>query len=410
MKTKFFFISLLAAIVLNGCYYNGVTQPKSLKLNQTEKELVQHCNDFSFNLLARVANNDAQENVILSPLSASMLLGMMMNGADGETLAQMEAVTGFGEDVAIEDINAYYSQLIDVLPALDKYSVVKIANGAWVREDFPVRDTFVQVCKKNYEATVKNVPSFTDPKVLEDINDYASQHTNKRIKQVIDPSMVDNNTVMALLNALYFKSVWKEKFKKADTHAQDFTTLSGAKIKTDMMHNSEEWKCGEGEDYQLVELPYKGDKYCADVVLPAKGLDIRKWLLTLNGERWKEMISHTSTYKINVALPKFSLSYNRKLNEDLQALGMKDAFDAAKADFSRMSSVSTWVDLMQQYTFMQVDEEGTEAAAVTVSLFTKNEPMYKDFIADRPFLFIIRERDGGTILFTALIGHPEWQK
>jgi serpin B len=162
-----------------------------------------------------------------------------------------------------------------------------------------------------------------------------------------------------------------------------------------------------GEDFQLVELPYKGDKYCADIVLPAKDTDIRAWLKKLNAEKWQQMLAKAYKTELSVTLPKFSLNYNRTLNEDLQALGMKDAF-GRQADFSRLSEIPAFISLIKQYTFLQVDEEGTEAAAVTIGLMDKNAASM-GFVADRPFLFVIREREQGTILFTALIGHPEWQ-
>ena len=413
MKKVFLFGAMLCMLVAcNGKNGNGVTQPKKLKLNSTEKELVNHCNDFSFNLLAQVASDDENENVVLSPLSASMLLGMLMNGADGETLAQMQAVTGFGSDVAIEDINAYYRQLIDVLPALDKYTNVNLANGIWAHEKFPVRETFVEACKKNFDAEAKNVPTFMDDKVLEEINKYAAKHTNNRIKKVIDKSMVSDATVMALLNALYFKSEWAQKFKKSDTKKQSFTTLNGKKIQTDMMYNGAEWNYGRGEDYQLVELPYQGDAYCADIILPAEGIDIRTWTKSLNAERWQEMVDRIYSTEVTLLMPKFSLNYRRSLAGDLQALGITDAFDEQQANFSRLSEMRTFINLFLQYTFMQVDEEGTEAAAVTVATMdlTTAASLPKQLTIDRPFLFVIREREYGTILFTALIGHPEWQK
>lgn len=411
MRKVFLFGAMLCMLVAcNGKNGNGVTQPKKLKLNSTEKELVNHCNDFSFNLLAQVASDDKSENVVLSPLSASMLLGMLMNGADGETLAQMQAVTGFGSDVAIEDINAYYRQLIDVLPALDKYTNVNLANGIWAHEDFPVRETFVEACKKNFDAEAKNVPTFMDDKVLDEINKFAAKHTNNRIKEVIDKSMVNDATVMALLNALYFKSEWAQKFKKSDTKKQSFTTLNGKKIQTDMMYNGAEWNYGRGEDYQLVELPYQGDAYCADIILPAEGIDIRTWTKSLNAERWQEMIDRIYSTEVTLLLPKFSLNYQRSLAGDLQALGITDAFEL-QANFSRLSEMRTSIDLFLQYTFMQVDEEGTEAAAVTVATMgITAASLPKQLTIDRPFLFVIREREYGTILFTAIIGHPEWQK
>lgn len=225
--------------------------------------------------------------------------------------------------------------------------------------------------------------------------------------------MVDDNTVMALVNALYFKAKWQDKFQSSQTSKQKFTTLLGEQIQTDFMHRTKEMRYSEGDDYQLVELPYKGGKYCADIILPAQGIDIRTFVASMDEQRWQEMTTYMENPEVELALPKFSLKYQRCLNADLQALGMTDAFSDITADFSRLSNTPSYLSLVHQYTFMQVDEEGTEAAAVTIGLVGEKSvvPMeFRRFIADRPFLFVIRERDYGTILFTALIGHPEMQK
>jgi len=420
MRTNFFNKSalclsiIIAAIVMFiSCETgNGVKQTKALQFSPAEQQLSQHCNDFSFNLLAQAAANEQSENIILSPLSASMLLGMLMNGADGETLAQIREMLGF-EDAPIDEINDYYRQLIDVLPALDQHTLLNIANGIWVVERFPLQADFVQACKQSFDAEAKNVPTFMDDNVLADINRFAAQHTNNRIKDIINRQMVDDNTVMALVNALYFKAKWQDKFQTSQTSKQTFTTLLGEQIQTDFMHRTKEMRYSEGDDYQLVELPYKGGKYCADIILPAAGIDIRTFVASMDEQRWQEMTTYMENPEVELALPKFSLKYNRRLNDDLQALGMTDAFSDITADFSRLSNTPSYLSLVHQYTFMQVDEEGTEAAAVTIGLGGEKSvvPMeFRRFIADRPFLFVIRERDYGTILFTALIGHPEMQK
>lgn len=409
----FALISIFCLFVMVSCETgNGVKQVKALQFSPAEKQMVQHCNDFSFNLLAQAAANEQSENIILSPLSASMVLGMLMNGADGETLAQIREMLGF-EDAPIDENNDYYRQLIDVLPALDQYTLLNLANGIWVVERFPLQADFVQACKQSFDAEAKNVPTFVDDNVLNDINRFAAQHTNNRIKDIINRRMVDANTVMALVNALYFKAKWQDKFQSSQTSKQKFTTLLGNQIQTDFMHRTDEMRYSEGDDYQLVELPYKGGKYCADIILPAQGTDIRTFVASMDEQRWQEMTSYMENPEVELALPKFSLTYDRRLNDDLQALGMTDAFSDLTAIFSRLSDKPSYLSLVHQYTFMQVDEEGSEAAAVTIGLVGEKSvvPMeFRRFIADRPFLFIIRERDYGTILFTALIGHPEMQK
>lgn len=403
---------LFCLIMFVSCSGNGVSQPKRLQFSYSEQEMVQGCNDFSFDLMAQAAADEQQENIILSPLSASMLLGMLMNGADGETLEQIQEMLGFDDDAPITEINAYYRQLIDVLPALDQYTNVKLANGIWVAERFPIFLEYTEACKRSFDAEAKNVPTFADQKVLDDINRFAAQHTNNLIKKIITRDMVSDETVMALVNALYFKAKWQDKFKRGQTKPQKFTTLAGNEIQIDMLHRTAEMLYGEDDDYQLLELPYKGGKYCADIILPAEGIDIRRWVQDLDAERWQEMLDGTFRPEVELALPKFALKYERKLNDDLQALGVEDAF-SSRANFSHLSNQPTFVNLIKQYCFMQFDEEGTEAAAVTIGM-TKDaefEPMgRRKFVAERPFMLVIRERDYGTILFTAIIGHPAWEK
>ena len=388
---------------------NGVKEPKHLYLTPAEKEMTNHCNDFSFNLLTQVAANEQSENVILSPLSASMLIGMLMNGADGETLEQMQQVTGFA-GAQQDEINDYYHKLIDVLPALDTETKVKLANGIWMVESYPFKPEFAEVCKQWFEAEVKNVPTFLDDNVLRDINRFAADNTENKIKEVITRDMVNSEIIMVLANALYFKGKWKDQFKKTATRDRTFTTLQGNQMQTPMMHHTDMMTYAEGEDFQMVELPYKGSKYCADIILPAEGTDIRAFADRLNAEHWQQILSSRWDPEVELALPKFTLRYSRRLTDDLKALGMPDALNVG-ADFSRLTDNDCHVDLIKQDCFMQLDEEGTEAAAVTIG-FMKNDAApgpsdYRQMIVDRPFLFIIRERDYGTILFTAMIGHPQ---
>lgn len=388
---------------------NGVKEPKHLYLSPQEKQMVNHCNDFSFNLLTQVAANEQSENVILSPLSASMLIGMLMNGADGETLEQMQQVTGFA-GAQQDEINDYYHKLIDVLPALDTETKVKLANGIWMVESYPFKPEFAEVCKQWFEAEVKNVPTFMDDNVLKDINRFAAENTENKIKEVIKRGMVNSETIMVLANALYFKGKWKDQFKKTATRNRTFTTLQGAEIQTPMMHRTDVMTYAEGEDFQIAELLYKGSKYCADIILPAKGVDVRAFADGLTDERWQHILDSRWEPEVELALPKFTLKYSRDLTDDLKALGMPSALNVG-ANFSRLTDNDCHVDLIKQDCFMQLDEEGTEAAAVTIGI-GKNDAgpgpsEFRQMIVDRPFILVLREKDYGTILFTAMIGHPQ---
>ena len=402
------FCGVLLCVLASCQTGNGVKEPKQLYLSQQEKQLMNRCNDFSFNLLSQAAANEQSENIVLSPLSASMLIGMLMNGADGETLAQMQQVTGFGE-ADQDEINEYYKKLIDVLPALDTETKVRLANGIWMVEGYPFKPAFAEVCRQAFEAEVKNVPTFLDDNVLKDINNFAARNTENKIKEVISRDMVNSETIMVLANALYFKGKWKDKFKKTDTRDRTFKTIKGTEIQTPMMHRTDEMTYAEGEDFQMVELPYKGYKYCADIILPAEGVDVRRFADELDAERWQQMVDSRWEPEVELALPKFTVKYARDLTSDLKALGMPSALNVG-ANFSRLTDMACHVDLIKQDCFMQLDEEGTEAAAVTIGI-GKNDAApigdYRQMIVDRPFILVLREKDYGTILFTALIGHPQ---
>ena len=213
---KYSFLILALAAVLCACNNNGngVKEPVVLRLNQQQQQMLQVTNDFSFDLLREVAAMEEKQNIVLSPLSASMLLGMVMNGADGETLQQMQTALGFDEDYPILDINEYYNQLIEALPALDKTNTVKIANSIWAQQEFPIYDSFKNVNKEYFYAQVDNVDFRNPDKVVQQINKWAARNTNNLIKEVIKKDDINPLTAMILANALYFKGIWEEKFNE----------------------------------------------------------------------------------------------------------------------------------------------------------------------------------------------------
>ncbi len=408
MKPYLIILSI-AAVLLTACEQsNGVTKPVELRLSPQQQEMLQVSNDFSFNLLREVVAEDSMsDNIVLSPLSASIVLGMVMNGADGETLKQMKQALGF-KDYPIEDINEYYNLLIDALPALDKTNKLKIANAIWAQENFPFEDSFKKVNKEYFYAKVDNA-DFNNSRTADIINRWAAHNTNNLIKEVVSPEDL-RSVVMLLANALYFKGIWKEKFEKSNTKPQDFTTANGETIKVDMMNQREEFQYADIEGGQLLRMYYKEYKYCMDILLPEKGVSLKKMIADLNAEQWNEWMREMDTYNVKVSFPRLEARYEKILNEPLQKSGIVDAFNPLTANFSKMSTEALYISLAKQLCYMKVDEEGTEAAAVTV-IGVKNaaEPFIdrnREFIADRPYLMVIREKQYGTILFTAMIGKP----
>ena len=406
---------------------NGVTRPVVLKLSSRQEQLLQQSNEFTLNLLQQVyANEKKYENVIISPLSASMALSMLMNGADGNTLKQVKDALGFG-DWSEEDINEFNHLLLTALPRLDTCTQTELANSLWFQEGFPVKEGFTELNKQYFMAQVENV-DFTNPATADLINAWAANHTHDLIKEVVDAETI-YNCVALLANALYFKGVWNDKFEKDSTRNEDFTSSKNVKQVVDMMHKQGEMKYAflKKQNAQLLELDYLGGAYCMDLLLPGKD-DIPGLLKTIDAEEmtgWEETYwpEHKQVYngdtsiwrslnEVKLQMPKFTLRYKRELNEDLKMLGMTDMFDGNAANFSRMSDVPTYVSLVKQDTYMSVDEAGTEAAAVTVIAYEKAiapENMPKMYL-NRPFVLFIREKQYGTILFAAVIGNPNEKK
>ena len=408
MKTKVFLI-LASAAILAGCNPgNGVTEPKSLRLSPQQEQMLQVSNDFSFNLLRHVSAQEQAANIVLSPLSASMMLGMVMNGSDGETLRQLQTSLGFGADYSIEDINEYYHQLLDALPALDKTNKVRIANALWAQEGFPFYESFMKVNKEWFSACVENV-DFSNSGTVDQINNWASKSTNGLIKKVVSEQDLRSDLVMILANALYFKGIWEEKFSKSDTYKREFTTAGGQTTEVDMMHQTEDFRYADVEDGQLLEMNYKEGQYCMDILLPAKDKSLRQVVAGLTAQKWNSWLGNMRNYEVHVAFPKIEAKYNAELTKALQETGIKDAFNPLTADFSKMSDKPLYLSVVKQFCYMKVDEEGTEAAAVTVGMMNKATAAmeeYREFIVDRPYLMVIREKRFGTILFVATVGNP----
>ena len=248
-----------------------------------------------------------------------------------------------------------------------------------------------------------------DPVTANIINQWADEKTNHLITDIVKPENIQN-AIMVLANALYFKGKWETEFQKNNTYQRDFTLRSGEKKKVDMMHLSEEgFEYADVKNGQLLELNYKGGKYCMDILLPKQGLDIKDMLAELTLDKWEAALERLQYMTVNVALPKVKLRYNRDLTEDLKAAGIKRAFDAS-AQFSKVSPLPTFLGWVKQFCYMAVDEEGTEAAAVTVGEYECTAiPVDRVFVADRPYLMVIREKKYGSILFVAVVGEPNWE-
>lgn len=402
---KKLFVFMLLAPFLMGCSSNdgiGNNERERIELSRSEQVMTEETTDFAFRLFQQVNKSETeQDNWMVSPLSAGMALAMITNGASGNTLKEMKATLGFSQ-ASIDEMNAYYRRLLAELPGLDKTTQFGLANSVWIDNGFPVKSPFVDVNKQMYNAEVSNL-DFSLTNAPTTINNWCSDHTNGRITKIIEDIAPD--TEMLLLNALYFKGIWKEgyKFNKLNTQDEDFTNADGSTTKVKMMNQSKRYSFTSNEYFWMANFGYGNGAYNMTILLPDTDHTLEECLEALTVENWLAWGKNWSNRELYVKMPRFEIEYNKNLIEDMKALGMKDAFNSATADFSNISNNELYLGLLKQSTYLKVDEEGTEAAAVTVGGMTNSAAPPSEgpvpFYLNRPFVFMIGESSTGTILF-----------
>lgn len=404
-KTLFYFA--IASMLLLSCQSDNDHLPvpnerQDIPLSRSELEMTALGNAFAFDFFKTVAANNAEANVFVSPLSASIALSMTANGANGATLDEMKATLGFG-DYTLDEMNSYYKKLVSGLLTVDNTTTLGIANSIWIKEGFDVKKPFVDVNKDMYNAEVREL-DFTAKQAVDAINQWCADKTNQRITKILE--MIPSDARMYLINALYFKGTWKYKFDKSKTTSGDFTTASGQTTKVDMMRQECSASYTEDEGLQIVELPYGNEAFSMVVLLPGETQNMDNVIASIPGN-WDTWMEHLDDHLIDLKLPKFKFEYGRELNDDLKKMGMNIPFQPI-ADFGKISDTELQISKVKQDTFVEVNEEGTEAAAVTVveTVVTSIGPDSQriPFHVDRPFVYIIKEKSTGAILFMGRMG------
>ncbi len=365
--------------------------PKEIELAEGEQELINSNNDFAFNLF-RKARGDKSK--ILSPLSITFALGMLNNGADGETLKEINQTLGFGEAGA-DAINAFCQKMLKESNTLDEKTKALIANTIFMNEGmgYHLQEGFMDKVNTYYDAQPQN-RDFNDGETMDVINQWASDHTMGMIPEVLKEDSFNPDAVSYLLNALYFKGIWSSPFKKEATQDEPF----GGGDEVPMMHNFREGLLyAENDLYQAVRLPYGNGAYRMDVFLPREDKTVGEVLETLSGSNWQPEYENTD---VDLKLPRFETDTNQDLVGVMAELGMPKAF-SIDAEFPYFCNGNPYIGKMFQVAKIKLDEEGTEAAAVTVIEMDESaapeEP--KRFHANRPFLYIISEQSTGAIFF-----------
>lgn len=371
--------------------------PRSL--SAAELEVIGAGKRFAFDLLAQA--NVPEANLFLSPLSASVALAMTMNGAAGETWSQMRDVLGFGS-LAEAEINAANGSLLDLLAGLDPAVEAATANSVWTRQGFPVHADFVEAVRERFDAEVAEL-DFASPSASERINEWVRAATNGRIEDIV-PAAIPGAVVMYLINAIYFKAPWTFRFDPSDTRTEPFHLDDGSTRMVPLMSSRRDLPYQGNSRFQAVDLPYAGGAFSMTVLVPEYGVGVDDLVASLDAAQWEDIARGFYETEVQLYLPRFRMAHERTLNDDLAALGMVDAFDH-RADLTRLSPVGDlWISSVKQKSWVEVNEEGTEAAAATVVEVRETSALVVR--ADRPFLFFIRERLSGTILFVGKVAVP----
>ena len=363
--------------------------PKEIELAEGEQELINSNNDFAFNLFRKARG---EKSKILSPLSITFALGMLNNGADGETLKQINQTLGFG-DAGADAINVFCQKMLKESNTLDEKTKALIANTIFVNEGcgYRLQEGFIDKANTFYDAQPQN-RNFADGETMDVINQWASDHTMGMIPEVLKEDSFNPDAVSYLLNALYFKGIWSSPFKKEETQDESF----GGGDEVPMMHQFKEGLLyTENDLYQAVRLPYGNGAYRMDVFLPREDKTVGEVLETLSGSNWQPEYENTD---VDLKLPRFETDTNQDLVGVMAGLGMPKAF-SIDAEFPYFCNGDPYISQMFQVAKIKLDEEGTEAAAVTVIEMTESIPQRADFHANRPFLYIISEQSTGVIFF-----------
>lgn len=377
---------------------------KEIELNTVGKQLVKSDNSFGFELMKIVTENQT-ENTMVSPLSVSLVLSMTYNGADTETKTAMENTLRL-KGLTTDEINTNNKYLSEALISVDSRIEFSIANSIWYRNEFPVLTEFISTNKEYYNAEVSAL-DFSNPASKNIINNWVANNTNDKITNIVDN--ISSDIVMYLINAIYFKGIWKYQFDKSKNIKKAFRYTDGSKNDVEMMQQEADLKTLWNEDFYLVELPYGQGNFVIDLFLPNDEKNVSDIISNLNSENWNMWMNAIGEpHKTTIILPPFKFEYEKSLNEILISMGLGIAFDPNNADFSKINTnKQLFISEVKHKTFIELNEEGTEAAAVTsVSVGVTSVGPGGEIIFDKPFLFAIREVSTGVILFLGIVESP----
>jgi serine protease inhibitor len=413
MKTKTGFnlaVIFLGSIIFSlSCEKNNTDDPPgdpvSINTEPYQKEVITSANEFAFDLFRPViADAKGTGNVMISPFSVTSALSMTLNGAAGETF---EAIRGTlrMDGKTLQQINETYLKLMTEMVPVDKRVIMEIANSVWVEKRLTVKQSFMNSLQTWYKAEAHDI-DVTDPNAVDTVNDWIAEKTHDKITEMLDELSPD--LAMLLINAIYFNGKWRYQFDKNETSDSPFYVTGSIQKNVPMMHQKENFNFIETDNVKIAELPYGQGNYTMVVVLPDESFTTSEVVENLSPVLWQEWMDMLvlGTKEVDLSMPRFKYRYKRLLNNDLIDLGMGIAF-YGPADFSNISDQDLIISRVLHETFIENDEEGTEAAAATiVEIELTSIPETYTMNLNRPFLYFIRETSTGTIVFMGRVGDP----
>jgi serpin B len=382
---------------------------KEIDLDEKSSRLLEADNSFGLKIFQKVREKSDEENIMISPLSISVALTMAYNGAEGDTKKEMQETLELN-GLTESEINGSYKTLINALLKLDDDVIFNIANAIFYADIFTVKPGFLEINRNVYDAEIEKL-DFSSQQSVNIINDWVAENTNDKIQTVIN--QLNPLDRMLVINAIYFKGTWSVQFDKKGTQELNFTMKDGNIVKVPMMNKLDQVPYCANNLFKAVKIPYGRGNYNMVVILPAEGKNSQDVIDELNINNWKEWMSGFEIKdRVDITMPRFKFSFDTGLNDILKEMKMVKAFSPSEADFSKITDEDLYISMVLHKSFIDVNETGTEAAAVTVVTFTTTSidpgPPKIPFLVNKPFVFAITEEDTGAILFIGEVSNPEY--
>jgi serpin B len=386
---------------------NNLPSDQSSEIQTIEKEglqIITEDNAFGFDMFRQV-DQHAEEgvNLLISPTSISIALAMTYNGAESATKDAMAEVL-HKQGYTDKQINETYQALIENLKNSDPDVIFEIANAIWYKSGFPVKEDFLNINQMYYSSDARQA-DFSDPATVDKMNGWIEDHTNGLIQDMLDK--IPPDAVMYLINALYFKGEWTRSFNEENTYSGNFYRKDGTLSSASYMKLKDTFNFYQDEQVKVLELPYGNKNHSMVIILPNDGMPVQPLVESMDTAQWNEWYENMRPTEVEVHIPKFKFGYKALLNGPLQDMGMGIAFSTG-ANFRRIADANLAISRVIHQTFIETNEQGTEAAAATiVEMCYTSLPSYEVFQADQPFIFAIRENNTGALVFLGKLMNPE---